>query len=55
MKKSSIWTYDEIVDFIKSKTIWLPEGSTPITRDEYYKVVDDFQSILINNPPKGLL
>jgi len=48
-------TYDEVAKYIDRKLVWLPSGMSQVTRDDYYKIVDDFSAILINNPPEELL
>lgn len=48
-------TKDEVARYISYKTVWIPSGQSPITLEEYYNIIDDFTSMLINNPPKELL
>lgn len=48
-------TVDEVTKYISNKLFWLPAGYSKITLDEYYKIIDDFNAMLVNNPPKELL
>jgi len=47
-------TQVNVKGYIECRLNWIKQPSQEITLDEYYDIIDDFQSMLINNPPAEL-
>lgn len=45
--------FRDVEKYINSRLSWV-NGAPEVDLDEYYKIVDDFSSMLINNPPPEL-
>lgn len=46
-------TQEQLKSYIAEKLDWI-SSSGNVDLEEYYKIIDEFGALLINNPPKEL-